>query len=185
MIDEITKASATLQKGGIILFPSDTLWSVGCDPNNKAAVAKVHELVNGKDANNKIVLVASESQLQRYVKEIPEVCYDLLDYADKPLTIVYPHGQYVVPSILQKDGSIGIMMCKQPFCVGVLRKTRAGIYALPASTSDVLPKILKDVAPNIMNSVDYVVNLPQEKGTGELSQIIKIGANSEVAIIRK
>ncbi len=183
---EIKKAVETVKSGGLILYPTDTIWGLGCDPNNDKAIEKINQIKQRTDAKNFIILVDSERLLNRYVKEIPEVCYDLIDYAVKPLTIVYPKGQYVSKKVLADDGSIGIRLTKDEFCKQLIQKLKSGIVSTSANISGTpSPKDFKDISPEIINQVDYVVNLPLAQKDASPSQIIKITEKSEITIIRK
>ena len=186
MNEQIQKAAETIINGGIILYPTDTVWGIGCDPANEAAVKKVLDL---KGANNKmglIVLVSNERLLKKYVKEIPDVCYDLLDYANGPMTIVYPRGQYVSENVLGPEESIAVRLTDNEFCSKVMNNTKCGLVSTSANISgDKTPGTFEEVSKEIRDGVDYVVDGIASKSKGQASQIIKIGLNSEVEIIRK
>lgn len=186
MNDEINKALEVLKNGGVILYPTDTIWGLGCDPNNEDALEKINQIKNRPSNKNFIILVDSERLLNRYVKEIPDVCYDLIDYADKPLTIIYPQGQQVSKSVLAEDGSIGIRLVKNDFCEKLIQKFKSGITSTSANISgEPNPSCFEEISEKIKSEVDYVVNLPVQKKNNQASQIIKISAKSEVTIIRK
>ncbi len=183
---EIIQAVKIIQSGGVILYPTDTIWGLGCDPNNDKAIEKINQIKQRSDTKNFIILVDSERLLNRYVKKIPEVCYDLIDFAIKPLTIVYPNGQYVSKKVLADDGSIGIRLTKDEFCKQLIQQLKTGIVSTSANISGApSPKDFKDISPEIINQVDYVVNLPLAQKNASPSQIIKITEKSEVTIIRK
>lgn len=186
MKEEIEKAYNVIKEGGIILYPTDTIWGIGCDPKNEKALAKINALKNRSTAKNFIVLVESERLLNRYAKVIPEVCFDLIDYANKPLTIIYPKGQFVAKDVLAADGSIGIRLVKDEFCSKLIQKLKSGLISTSANVSgEKSPSNFEDVSEVIKNGVDYIVNLPLEKKDISPSQIIKISEKSEVTIIRK
>jgi L-threonylcarbamoyladenylate synthase len=182
---EIQKAVEVIKNGGVILYPTDTIWGLGCDPNNEQAIDKINQIKQRNEAKNFIILVDSERLLNRYVKDIPEVCFDLIDYAIKPLTIVYPKGQYVSKKVLADDGSIGIRLTKDEFCKKLIQHLKSGIISTSANISGTSsPKNFKDISPKIINQVDYVVNLSLANKNFNPSQIIKITDKSEVTIIR-
>lgn len=186
MKEEIQKAMEVVRNGGVILYPTDTIWGLGCDPNNEKALEKL--LAIKKRAANKslIVLVNHESLLQRYVKEIPDVCYDLIDYAERPLTIVYPNGQYVSNLILGPDNSIAIRITKDAFCSQLIQKLRHGLVSTSANISnEKYTNNMAEIPAEIRDNVDYIVNLPLKNDKQPPSQIIKIDADSTVTIIRK
>lgn len=186
MKSEVEKAVKIIQDGGVILYPTDTVWGLGCDPNNQAAIERIIEIKKRDQHKSFIILVPSEAILQRYVKEIPEVCYDLIDFADKPLTIVYPNAQHLSKLLCADDNSIAIRLTKDAFCKELMLKLKSGMVSTSANISgDKAPVELKDISSSISKAVDYIVNLPGHKGTKVPSQIIKIGANGEVQIIRK
>ena len=185
MREEIQNAFETIKNGGIILYPTDTIWGIGCDPKNEEALEKINQLKKRSDKNF-IVLVESERLLNRYAKIIPEVCYDLIDFAEKPLTIIYPKGQFVAKQVLAQDGSIGVRVVKDKFCSTLIQKLKSGITSTSANVSgEKSPIKFEDISDTIKNGVDYIVNLPLENKNPIPSQIIKIGENSEVTIIRK
>ncbi len=183
---EIEKAVEVLKNGGVILYPTDTIWGLGCDPTNDRAIEKL--LAIKKRAANKslILLVHNEALLQRYAKTIPDVCYDLIDFAVKPLTIVYPDGQHVSDYVLGPDKSVAIRITKDPFCVQLIQKLKAGLVSTSANISNQpYSNNLADIDEEIKNRVDYIVDLPLQDKSGHASQIIKIGADGQVTIIRK
>lgn len=185
---EITKAAEVVRNGGIILYPTDTIWGIGCDPSNEEAVKKIFQLKQREDAKSVLILVSTEVLLSRYAKEIPEVCYDLIDYADKPLTIIYPQGQYVAKQVLAEDGSLGIRMTKNKFCSELMRQTRCGLVSTSANIAgQPSPTSFSEISKEIIEGVDYVVNLKDEEiqGTASPSQIIKIEADGTFKLIRK
>ncbi len=183
--NEIEKALKVIQEGGVILYPTDTIWGLGCDPKNEKAIQKLNAIKERDHSKNYIVLVNSESLLNRYVKEIPEVCFDLIDCAEKPLTIIYPQGQYVSDSILAEDGSLGLRICNTSFCNGLISRMKSGITSTSANISgNPSPLKFEDISEEIKSRVDYIVNLPDNKESNA-SQIIKIGTRGEIKIIRK
>jgi len=184
--EEIQKAFEAIRNGGVILYPTDTIWGLGCDPNNEQALEKL--LAIKKRAKNKslIVLVNNEGLLQRYVKEIPDVCFDLLDYAERPLTIVYPNGQYVSKLVLGLEKSIAIRLTKDEFCAQLIQKLKHGLISTSANISNqAYSNKIEELPADITDNADYIVNLPLKNDKQPPSQIIKIGADSGVTIIRK
>jgi len=183
--EEIEKAFEVIKNGGIILYPTDTIWGIGCDPKNEKALEKIN-ILKKRSGKHFIVLVESERLLSRYAKIIPDVCYDLIDFSEKPLTIIYPKGQFVAKQVLANDGSIGIRVVKDKFCSTLIQKLKSGITSTSANVSeDKSPTKFEDISDTIKNGVDYIVNLPLSTKNPIPSQIIKIGENSEVTIIRK
>lgn len=186
MKEEVEKAAEIIKAGGIILYPTDTIWGIGCDPANDKAVNRIFELKGRDSQKSLILLVSSEQLLNKYVKEIPDICYDLIDLSDKPLTIVYPRGQHVAPGVCAEDGSIAIRFTKDEFCSKLMNKTSCGLISTSANISgEAFPLSLDDISDSIRNGVDYIVNLPLQNKVIKPSQIVKIGLNNEVTIIRK
>lgn len=186
MKTEIEKACEVIKNGGVILYPTDTIWGLGCDPTNDKAIEKLLKIKKRAASKSLILLVHNEALLQRYAKTIPDVCYDLLDFAVKPLTIVYPQGQHVSDYVLGPDKSIAIRITKDPFCVQLIQKLKAGLVSTSANISN-QPYLnnLDEIDAEIKSQVDYIVDLPLQDKSGIASQIIKIGADSQVTIIRK
>jgi len=183
--EEIEKAFEIIKNGGIILYPTDTIWGIGCDPKNEEALERIN-LLKKRSGKHFIILVESERLLNRYAKVIPEVCYDLIDFSEKPLTIIYPKGQFVAKQVLANDGSIGVRVVKDKFCSTLIQKIKGGIISTSANVSgEKSPLKFEDISDIIKNGVDYIVNLPLATKNPMPSQIIKIGENSEVTIIRK
>ncbi|NOQ71691.1 MAG: threonylcarbamoyl-AMP synthase [Crocinitomix sp.] len=186
MKEEIQKALDVVRNGGVILYPTDTIWGLGCDPNNEVALEKLMSIKKRAADKSLIILVNNEGLLQRYVKDIPEVCYDLIDYSERPLTIVYPKGQYVSKKVLGANDSIAIRITKDPFCVQLIQRLKHGLVSTSANISNETYQNNIDKLPaDIKNNVDYIVNLPLKNDKQPPSQIIRIGADSEVTIIRK
>lgn len=186
MKEEVDRAAKVISEGGVILYPTDTVWGLGCDPMNEMAIDKIAAIKGRDESKNFIILVNSEFLLNKYVDVIPEICYDLIDMAESPLTIVYPKGRNISRKILAADGSIAIRKTDHAFCNQLMQKTKCGLVSTSANISgQPFPKQFSDIDPQILKSVDYVVNLLQDQKSGRPSQIIKIGLQSQVKIIRK
>ncbi len=186
MKNVIDQAVKIIKEGGVILYPTDTVWGLGCDPNNEEALQKINAIKKRIKKNHFILLVNSEMLLNRYVKAIPEVCYDLIDFANSPLTIIYPKGQYASNQVLGDDGSIAIRMVKNEFCDGLMKRLKHGIVSTSANISgEPFPTSFQKISADILDAVDFVVPAKYESKGTKPSQIIKIGEDSEVNIIRK
>lgn len=187
MREEVEKAAKIIKDGGVLLYPTDTIYGLGCDPSNEEAVDRIMKIKQRSPNKSFILLVDNEAKLQRYAKIIPEVCYDLIDYADRPLTIVYPEGQHVAKQVLAEDGSVAIRITDDPFCVALMRAINCGLVSTSANISNqaYTGDSLDDMPQSIKDSVDLVVDLPLRNPNSKPSQIIKIGKDSEVTIIRK
>src|ERR1700733_8531713 len=114
--DEVAKALKVIRDGGIILYPTDTIWGIGCDATNTEAVEKIYKLKRRDEAKSMIILLDTENKLESYVKEVPAIAYDLIEYAENPLTLVMPGAKNISPALINEDGSIGIRVTKHPFC---------------------------------------------------------------------
>ena len=186
MKEEVDKAAKVISEGGVILYPTDTIWGLGCDPTNDKAIEKICAIKKRDESKSFIVLVNSEFLLNKYVHTIPEICYDLMDMAENPLTIIYPKGVSVSKKILADDGSIAIRKTSHDFCNALMQRTKSGIVSTSANISgQAFPKQFQDIDPQILKEVDYVVNLHRDQKAGTPSQILKIGLKGELKIIRK
>lgn len=184
--EEVDKAAEIIRNGGVILYPTDTIWGLGCDPANESAIEKICTIKKRNESKNFIVLVNGDFLLNKYVDTIPEICYDLMDMAESPLTIIYPKGINVSKKILAADGSIAIRKTNHDFCDRLMQKTKTGLVSTSANISgQPFPQQFKDIDPQILKEVDYVVNLYQDQRAGRPSQIVKIGLKGEVKIIRR
>jgi L-threonylcarbamoyladenylate synthase len=187
MRDEIYNALEVLQKGGIILYPTDTVWGIGCDATNAEAVQKIYDLKQRVASKSMIVLLDNDNKLQRYVKEVPDVAWDLIDAADRPLTIIYPGAIYLAPNLIAEDGSIAIRITNDDFCKRLIGRLKKPLVSTSANISgNSTPSAFHQIDESILEGVDYVVNLPsQQDEKGQPSTIIKLAVNGEIEIIRK
>lgn len=175
-----------LKDGKIILYPTDTIWGIGCDATDDEACRRIAQLKNRDASKSFIILVDSFAMLERYVPEFNEVCYDLADFASKPLTIIYPTAKGLAPSILSDDGSIGIRITKDPICQKLIRSIRKPIVSTSANIStEPSPTCYDDISEAIKKGVDATVNERLHEKMEKASQIIKIGLGGDVKIIRK
>ncbi|WP_066758481.1 L-threonylcarbamoyladenylate synthase [Crocinitomix algicola] len=186
MKSEVEKAVNVIKNGGVILYPTDTIWGLGCDPTNEDAIQKLLDLKKRAPGKSFILLVHNEALLQRYVKEIPPICYDLIDHSTRPLTIIYPQGQYVSNQVIAPDGSIAIRITQDPFCKELTRVLKHGIVSTSANVSQQpYSNDIRNLPAAIRENVDYIVNLPLKNENAPPSQIIKVGLDGEINIIRK
>jgi L-threonylcarbamoyladenylate synthase len=187
MDEEIKNALEVLRKGGTILYPTDTVWGIGCDARNKEAVAKVFKIKQRAEYKSMVTLVCDNTMLNRYVKEVPEVAWDLMDAADTPLTIIYPDARMLAENVVAADGSVGIRMVKDEFCKNLIHKFGKPIVSTSANISgENPPSTFNDIKIDILNNVDYIVNLRHsENNNTQPSTIIKVALNGEFKIIRK
>lgn len=185
--EEIAKAIEVLKSGGTILYPTDTIWGIGCDATNEQAVKKVQELKGRIASKSLIILLDTENKLGGYVREVPEIAYDLIEYAEKPLTIIYSGAKNLAPNVINEDGSIGIRIVKYPFCEQLIQRFRLPIVSTSANTSgNPAPKNFADIEEDVLNGVDYVVNWEQDDMAEKTpSTIMKLEPDGRFSFIRK
>jgi len=187
MEEEIKNALEVLRKGGTILYPTDTVWGIGCDARNKDAVAKVFRIKQRAEYKSMVTLVCDSTMLNRYVKEVPEVAWDLIEAADRPLTIIYPDARMLAENVIAADGSVGIRLVKDEFCKNLIHKFGKPIVSTSANISgEEAPSAFNEIKIDILNNVDYIVNLRRNDNSSiQPSTIIKVAMNGEFKIIRK
>ena len=174
-----------LKNGGTILYPTDTIWGIGCDATNEKACQQILKLKNRPEEKSFILLMDSFQMLEKYVPEFNEVCYDLVDLADKPLTIIYPTSKGLAPSVLGKDGSVAIRITKDPICLKLIRAIRKPIVSTSANLSNQpSPTAFNEINSTITKDVDAVLEERMTEKMISPSQIIKIDLNGSVKIIR-
>lgn len=194
--EAIEAAIKVLKAGGVILYPTDTIWGIGCDATNSEAVAKVLSIKHRADSKSLITLVSDTDMLARYVKEIPNIALDLIEVNDRPMTIIYPGaiiatdsspaGSALAPNVVSEDGSVGIRIPDNAFCKALISRFGRAIVSTSANLSgNKAPAIYSAISEEIIKSVDWVADPSLEStSTGKASQIIKVGLRGEIAIIR-
>ena len=187
MRQEINNALEILKNGGVILYPTDTVWGLGCDATNEEAVAKVNEIKGRSADKSLIVLLENDNKLQSYVTEIPEVAYELIEYADKPMTIIFSGAKNLAKNVINADGTVGIRVVKNDFCEHLLQRFRKPIVSTSANISgEPTPKFFDEISEEIKDAVDYIVDYNQEDRTEKTpSTIIKLGPSGQFEFIRK
>jgi len=185
--DEINKALEVLKNGGVILYPTDTIWGLGCDATNVEAVDKLLSIKNRPAEKSLIILLDVDSKLQSYITEVPEVAYDLIEYAENPLTIVFPGAKNLAPNVINVDRSVGIRIIKHDFCTPLIQRFRKPIVSTSANLSGKpSPKFFDDIDPEILELVDLVVNFEQEnRNIKKPSTIMKLSPGGQFEFIRK
>lgn len=185
--EEINKAFEVLKGGGLILYPTDTVWGIGCDATNTDAVAKLYALKKRDESKSMIVLLDTDNKLQSYVSEIPDVAYDLIEYAEKPLTIIYSGAKNLAKNLVNADGSIGIRISKHEFCQQLIQRFRKPIVSTSANLSgEPTPENFNAISAEIIDGVDYVVDLEQMNSEMKhASTIMKLEADGRFVFIRK
>ncbi len=183
---EIHNAYEIIKEGGIILYPTDTVWGIGCDATNPEAVAKIYKLKQRAETQSMIVLMNGEKMMYNVFKDIPEVAWQLIDLSEKPTTLILDNPRNVAANLISQDKSLGIRIVKEPFCFKLMEKMRKPLVSTSANISgQPTPIAFKDISPEIIKGVDYVVNLHHDKIGGKPSTIIKLTNDSQVKIIRK
>ncbi|TKB98816.1 L-threonylcarbamoyladenylate synthase [Pedobacter cryophilus] len=185
--EEINKALEVLKTGGIILYPTDTVWGLGCDATNVEAVAKVYALKNRADSKSLIILLDTDNKLQSYISEVPDIAYDLIEYSENPLTIIYSGAKNLASNLINEDGSIGIRIPKHDFCQQLIQRFRKPIVSTSANISgENTPANFSEINQKIIDGVDYVVDLEQESiEKKQPSTIMKLEPDGKFAFIRK
>ena len=186
MEDDIKKACEIMEKGGIILYPTDTIWGIGCDATNEDAVKRVYEIKKRIDSKALIVLVDKPVKVEFYVREVPEIAWNLIDVADKPLTIVYPNARNLATNVLADDGSVGIRITQETFSRKLCERFRKAIVSTSANISgQPAPTNFNEISDEIKQAVDYVVTYRQDDPyQPSPSSVIWIGDGGVIKILR-
>ncbi len=184
--EDIDKCLATLAKGGLILYPTDTVWGIGCDATNKEAVAKIYSLKQREDSKKMIVLMASEREILKYATQIDMSVFDYLDATTKPTTVIYEDVIGLAENILGEDSSVAIRLCQDVFCKTLIKRFRKPIVSTSANISGSnTPKFYFEIEKEIRTGVDYIVNYRQDDTLPkEPSSVIKWGNNGDITVIR-
>lgn len=184
--EEVHKAYEVIKEGGIILYPTDTVWGIGCDATNPEAVAKIYQLKQRAETKSMIVLMNGEKMMYNVFKEIPEVAWQIMDLSEKPTTLILDNPRNVAPNLIATDKTLGIRLVKEPFCFKLMERMKKPLVSTSANISgQPTPKSFKEISPEIIKGVDYVVNLHREKICKNPSTIIKLTNDSQVKVIRK
>ncbi len=185
--EDLKEALNVLIKGGIILYPTDTIWGLGCDATNQDAVAKIYKIKKRMENKSLIVLVNGFVMLERYVRHIPDAAAEILDVSDKPITIIYPEGKNLAPGVCNEDGSVGIRIIEDDFCNELITRFRKPVISTSANYSDTpSPSDFSEIEEGIISLADYVVKYRQTDINKKTpSSIIKIDDNGVIKIIRQ
>jgi len=183
---EVHNAFEVINNGGIILYPTDTVWGIGCDASNEEAVKKIYALKQREENKSMIVLLNGERMMYNVFKEIPQVAWQILDLSEKPTTLILDNPRNVAKNIIAEDNTIGVRIVTEPFCFKLMERMKKPLVSTSANISGIFtPKTFKEISPEIIKGVDYVVNLYQDKICKNPSTIIKLGLDSQVKVIRK
>ncbi len=187
MNEDIRQALEVLNKGGVILYPTDTVWGIGCDATNAEAVKRIYEIKQRTDSKAMLVLIDSPVKLNYYVKEVPPMAWDLIELTTKPLTIIYDGARNMAENLPAEDGSVGIRVTDEEFSRQLCFRFRKAIVSTSANISgQPAPKNFGEISEEIKQAVDYIVGFRQkDKGTSKPSGIIKLGTDGQVKVIRE
>ena len=185
--EDIQKAVEVMRKGGIILYPTDTVWGIGCDATNSEAVAKIYKIKHRDDSKALVCLVDSDARLQKYVRNVPEVAWQLIDAVVKPTTLILDGAVNLAPNLIAEDGSIGIRITNEPFSKELCYRFQKAIVSTSVNISgEPAAQNFCDISEELLSAVDYVCfSRRQEHKPHQPSTIIKIGMTGEINIIRK
>lgn len=184
--EDIRKAVEVMKQGGVILYPTDTVWGIGCDATNAEAVKKVYEIKRREDTKAMLVLVDSDNRIQRYIQDVPNVAWDLLDCADKPMTIIFDGAKNLPENLISEDGSLGIRVTKEQFSQQLCFRMGRPIVSTSANFSgEPSARCFDEISEELKSLVDYVcTSRRNDRPVAKPSSIIKLGAGGVVKIIR-
>ena len=185
--EDIRKAVEVLRKGGVILYPTDTVWGIGCDATNSEAEKRVYDIKHRDDSKALICLVDSDARLQRYIRKVPDVAWQLLDCCDKPTTVILDGAVNLAENLIAEDGSVGIRITQEPFSKELCFRFQKALVSTSANISgEPAAQNYPDIDPKIIEAVDYVCwSRRQEHKPHKPSSIIKLTEDGQVTIIRK
>lgn len=183
---EVRLAGEVLKRGGIILYPTDTIWGIGCDATRSEAVQRIYDIKKRDDSKSMLVLVDGVDMLNDYISKIPDQALDLISNAFKPTTIIYPGARNIADNLVASDGSVGIRIPSDPFCQALLKFTSKPIVSTSANLSgEPSPSIYVEISQKILQEVDHVVNWRQDETEVALpSAIIKVESDGRINILR-
>lgn len=184
--EDLKNATECIKKGGIILYPTDTVWGIGCDARNSEAVKKIFQLKQRADNKSMLVLVNNEAALERIVNDIPDVAWQLLEAAVDPLTVIYDGAHNLAPELIAEDGSVGVRIPNEKFTNELCRRSGMPLVSTSANVSgEKTPANFNEISDEIKNGVDYIVKYRQNDNTKKTpSNIIKLNKKGEITIIR-
>ena len=186
-VEDLNKSIEVIKNGGVILYPTDTIWGIGCDATNPIAVERIYQIKQRSDRKSMLVLLENPNRIPSYINEMPEIAWDLIELTDKPLTIIYSGAKNLAPNLIAEDGSIGIRISEDPFNQKLIQKLQKPLVSTSANISgEKPPSNFSEISQDIITLVDYVVEWRQDEITkAEASSIIKLGPKGEIQIIRK
>lgn len=184
--EDINKALETLRNGGTILFPTDTIWAIGCDATNQGAVQKILD-IKGNSESPLCALIDNPAKLQSYLDEVPDMAWDLIELSEKPLTIIYPNAKNLASNLTEKDKSVGLRVTNETFSKNLCNRFRNPIAIITAQSGNgEVPTSFSSISEKVKCAVDYIVSFRQNEYTGhDQSSLIKLGKGNIIEIIRK
>jgi len=187
MLNEIEKTINVLNKGGIVLYPTDTVWGIGCDATNIKATDRIYKLKKRRETKTMIILVSDTEMLKEYVSNIPEIAWDLINSFKQPTTIIYPEAKNIAKNLIGPDGSIAIRVVLDNFCKQLITLFGKPIVSTSANISgEATPLLFSKIEEKIKDSVDYIVKIDHDKIKQlKPSTILKLHSDGEFEIIRK
>lgn len=185
--DDIKAAIEVLNKGGLILYPTDTIWGLGCDATNPEAVEKIYKLKQRSDSKALIVMIDTMAKLNYFVEEVPDIAFDFIELSTKPMTIIYDHGRNVANNLLSDDGSLAIRVSEERFSKTLCARLKKPLVSTSANISgQPSPRFFDEISDEIKSQVDYIVQYRQDDKTPSLpSSIIKVARGGQTKVIRE
>jgi len=187
MEEDLRNALKVLKNGGVILYPTDTIWGLGCDATHEDAVKRIFQIKQREDSKSMLVLTDNEAKIERLVEKVPDVAYDLIEFSETPLTIIYSGAKNLAKNLIAQDGSVGIRVTKEKFSNKLCEQFRLPVVSTSANISgEPAPQNFDEISDEIKNAVDYIVSYRQkDTSKAKPSSIIKLEPNGVVTIIRK
>lgn len=184
--EDIKKAVEVMKKGGVILYPTDTVWGIGCDATNPEAVARIYKIKQREESKAMICLVDSDNRIQRYIRNVPEVAWDVMNYATKPTTVILDGATGLAPNLIAEDGSVAVRITKEEFSKELCYRMQKPIVSTSANISgEPTASNYRDISEEILSNVDYVCTTRRnEHKPHQPSSIIRLRPDGEVTIIR-
>jgi L-threonylcarbamoyladenylate synthase len=185
--DDLQKAHEVLKAGGIIVYPTDTVWGIGCDATNAEAVNRLYEIKKRSDSKTMLVLLDAPGKLNMYVREVPDIAWDLIDLSVKPLTIIYDGARNLAPNLIAEDGSIGIRITNETFSKKLIERFKKPLVSTSANFNEKsTPALFSEIDKELLKLVDYVVQYRQnDKTRSKPSGIVRVKNNGEIKVIRE
>ncbi len=186
MKNEINKSLEVLKKGGVIIYPTDTIWGIGCDATNEKAIEKVYQIKERSESKSLIILVDSWKMLEQYVGQIPNKVSCILKGSTKPTSVIYDHSKGLAKNVIANDGTVAIRIIKDIFCQELIKKFNKPIVSTSANYTGIkAPQNFSDIERSLLEKADYIVNLHREKKQGVASQIVKVDKEGKIVFLRK